>query len=84
MHLLLLKNQFVSLRNISYLNHNTLLRIIMFILLVLSVKLSCTMTVYIDITLLQAEWMAPEVLRNEPSDEKYVQLLCKTAIFDIL
>lgn len=22
-------------------------------------------------TFLQAEWMAPEVLRNEPSDEKY-------------
>ena len=34
--------------------------------------------------LLQAEWMAPEVLRNEPSDEKYANLfstLCSTSFY---
>ena len=33
---------------------------------------------------LQAEWMAPEVLRNEPSDEKYAFFLIYFLINDII
>lgn len=33
------------------------------------------------ITLFQAEWMAPEVLRNEPSDEKYAYFFLPFYLF---
>lgn len=43
------------------------------------VRHSSNMLVVSYVTFSQAEWMAPEVLRNEPSDEKYVSsfLMCQ-------